>query len=258
MARLTVLGTAFAIPDDGHDNTHFVLAGKERTLLIDCASNPVVRLKKAGVALDQVSDLLLTHFHPDHVSGVALLLMDMWLLGRRKPLIVHGLSPVIERTESMLDLYGWNEWPNFFPVMFQRLPGHEHSAAFSCSEYVVFTSPVQHFVPTIGIRIEFNKSGRIFSYSCDTEPCQSVVRLAKDADVLFHEANAACDDPQRVFPGHSSTSQAGDIARQAGVKSLYLIHYPSADGAQEELIGQAQHFFSGKVALAQDFMHIDF
>ena len=63
MARLTVLGTAFAIPDDGHDNTHFVLAGKERTLLIDCASNPVVRLKKAGVALDQVSDLF-THSLP--------------------------------------------------------------------------------------------------------------------------------------------------------------------------------------------------
>lgn len=258
MARLTVLGTAFAVSDEEHDNTHFVLAGRDRTLLIDCASNPVLRLKMADVPVEQVSDLLLTHFHPDHVSGVALFLMDMWLLGRRKPLIIHGLSPVIERTESMLDLYGWNDWPNFFPLMFQRLPAHEYATAFSCTEYAVFTSPVNHFVPTVGIRIEFPKSGHILAYSCDTEPCQSVVRLAKDADVLFHEANAACDDPDRIFPGHSSAVQAGDIARQAAVKSLYLIHYPSGDVDRNELLVQARRFFPGKVDLAQDFMSLDF
>ncbi|MGZ8710174.1 MAG: MBL fold metallo-hydrolase, partial [Thermoanaerobaculia bacterium] len=35
-------------------------------VLVDCASNPVLQLKRAGVELEQITDLILTHFHPDH------------------------------------------------------------------------------------------------------------------------------------------------------------------------------------------------
>jgi metal-dependent hydrolase (beta-lactamase superfamily II) len=40
----------------------------------------MVRLSKAGVDFNRLTDLILTHFHPDHVSGVPMLLMNMWLI----------------------------------------------------------------------------------------------------------------------------------------------------------------------------------
>jgi ribonuclease Z len=89
------------------------------------------------------------------------------------------------------------------------------------------------------------------AYSCDTEPCQEVVRLAAGADVLIHESSGAT-------LGHTSAEQAGKIARQAEVGSLYLIHYPTRKIDPESLVQEAKKAFQGPVALAKDFMEIEF
>ena len=107
----------------------------------------MLRLQKAGVGFDQVTDLILTHFHPDHVSGAPLMLMDMWLLGRRTPLHVHGLSHTLERMKTLMDLYGWSSWPNFFPVVFETLPERELSKVVEGEGFRILSSPVRHLIP---------------------------------------------------------------------------------------------------------------
>jgi ribonuclease Z len=95
MAKITFLGTASAVPDRNHQNTHFVVQTESGTVLVDCVGNPIVRLREAGIDPLSITDLVLTHFHPDHVSGVPLLLMDLWLLGRKQPLDIYGLESVL-------------------------------------------------------------------------------------------------------------------------------------------------------------------
>jgi ribonuclease Z len=247
MPKLIVLGTANAIPDENHENTHLALIGEQRQVLIDCVGNPVVRLKEAGIDLNRLTDIFLTHFHPDHVAGVPSLLMSMWLLGRRDRLDIYGLQYTLDRIERLMDFYEWGHWPDFFPVTFHRLPAEPLIQALACDEFQIFTSPVSHMIPTIGLRIESRLTKRALAYSCDTEPCDAVVELAKDADVLIHEATGG-------EPGHSSASQAGGIAARAGVGSLYLIHYNPQDGSLES---RAQTEFSGPITRAQDFMTIE-
>ena len=58
--------------------------------------------------------------------------------------------------------------------------------------------------------------------------------------------------------GHSSAAQAGDIARQAEVGTLYLIHYPTGQYEQGDLAADASRRFPGPVALATDFMTLEF
>jgi ribonuclease Z len=257
VARFVVLGSAYAVPDAVHDNTHFILVGAERTLLVDCASNPVVRLSQANVPLESITDLFLTHFHPDHVSGVALLWMGMWLMGRKMPLHVYGLEHALNRTKIMMDLYGWDTWPDFFPIIFHPLDEGERIPVFRCEEFEVTASAVRHFVPTMGLRFDFPLSGKSIAYSCDTEPCPAVVDLARQADYLFHEANAESTDVAELFSGHSSAVQAGETARLAGVKTLLLIHYAANHSDPEILIHQARRVFSGEILLARDFMEIE-
>jgi len=247
MAKVIILGSSNAIPTAEHDNTHLVIVGDQRILLIDTASNPILRLDRAGVDVTRVTDLILTHFHPDHVSGVPLLLLDSWLMGRQMPLNIYGLGDTLDRTEHLMALFGWEHWPGFFPVSFFRLLPEENSPVIESPEFSVTASPVQHMVPNIGLRVQFHQSGRTLAYSSDTSPCQEVVRLASGADVLIHEATGE-------EHGHTSAAQAGEIASQAGARKLLLIHYDPEKQEPQQLVNQAKTTFPGPVELAFDFM----
>lgn len=251
MPKLIILGTSNAIPTEDHENTHMVLVGDEHAVLVDCVSNPILRLERSGVNPNGVTDLILTHFHPDHVSGVPLLLMDMWLLGRRDPLNIHGLDYTLDRLKQLMAAFDWSNWPNFFPVVFNPLPEEEMTTVMACEEWRVYASPVCHVIPTIGLRVEFLPSEKALAYSCDTEPCPQVVRLADKADVLIHESTGES-------PGHSSAAQAGQIAAQAQAKSLFLIHYNARQLETETLLAEARKTFGEEVQLARDFMELEF
>jgi ribonuclease Z len=179
------------------------------------------------------------------------LLMGLWLLGRKLPLDIYGLDYTIERMEKVMEFYDWLSWPNFFPVSFHRLDDLEMVPVMANGEFRIFASPVCHLVPTIGLRVEMSTNGKVMAYSCDTEPCEQVVRLSENADILIHECSGAT-------LGHTSAPQAGEIAREAGVKALYLIHYPTGEFNTKSLVTDAQTTFEGPVALAEDFMEIEF
>ena len=249
MAQMMVLGSANAVPDVGQENTYLLACTSERSVLIDCGNNPVPLLRKMNINLDQLSDLILTHFHPDHVASAPLLLMDMWLLGRTAPLRILGLNDVIDRMEAMMELYDWRSWPRFYPVIYERVPAEEMSLVLDYSDMRVYGSPVEHMIPTMGLRFEFPAPRRVIAYSCDTEPCQQVVRLGQDADILLHESAGASY-------GHSSPAQAAGIAVEAGARSLCLIHYPT-DSNPDDLVKEAQKVFPRRVFAARDQMDLN-
>ena len=250
MPKVIILGSSNAVPSINHENTHLVIVGEERTILIDCVSTPVVRLEQAGVNLNSITDVVITHFHPDHVAGLPLLLMDMWLMGRTTPINIYGLHHTMNKLEALMDFYGWSEWPNFYSVGFYRLPEAEMTLVFDSAEFSVRSSPVHHMIPTIGLRVESKKQNKILAYSCDTEPCEQTVGLAEGADILIHEAAGA------TF-GHSSAEQAGEIATRAEVGKLYLIHYPTGRFVQGDLVADARKTYAGEIELAADFMTIE-
>jgi ribonuclease Z len=250
MPKVIILGSSNAVPSKDHENTHMVILGRERTILVDCVSNPVVRLEQAGVDFNDLTDIIITHFHPDHVSGIPLLLMDMWLMGRTKPINIYGLHHTLDRIENLMGFYSWSEWPNFFSVGFFRLPEAELTFVMDCEDFNIRSSPVHHMIPTIGLRILSKRSDKVLAYSCDTEPCEQTVRLADGADILIHEAGGASF-------GHSSAEQAGEIATKAEVGMLYLIHYPTGRFANGDIAAEARKTYKGEVIVAKDFMTIE-
>lgn len=249
MGELLVLGSSNAVPAKGQENTHFLVRTATRSILIDCGNNPLQSLDTAGLPPDGLTDLILTHFHPDHVASAPLLMMGLWLQGRKMKLNIYGLAYTIDRFEKMMDLYEWQEWPRFYPVQFYRIPEDEKQVVISGEDVCVMSSPVKHLIPTMGLRFEFLKSGKSAAISSDTEPVDAMVRLANGVDVLFHEATGAT-------MGHSSAAQAGEIAQRAGARSLWLIHYKPGESAGS-LVAQAAKNFSGLVYLAKDLEKIE-
>lgn len=246
-ARLTFLGTASAVPNSDHHNTSLCVQYDQQTILIDCADSQIVRLEQAGISPLSLSDVVITHFHPDHVSGLPLLLMNLWLMGRKEPIHIHGLKQDMDRIEKMMALYNWHEWSGFYPVEFHRFSGKDQMELINNDQLHVCAFPVCHMIPAIGLKMEI--SGRSFCYSSDTAPCEKVIEMAIGVDILIHEATGKSD-------GHSSPEQAGHIAQKAGVKSLYLVHYP-ANTNLDNLLSLASGTFDGKIIIAEDLMTID-
>lgn len=250
MPKLVILGTSNAIPHPEHENTHLALVGDERLVLIDGPGNPQVRLAKAGLRHEDLTDLIMTHFHPDHVSGIPLLLMGMGLSKREKPLNIYANEHCMNLMKQLLEAYQWETW-HFFPVHFHLIPETDMHLLMDVDEFRIYTSPVKHFIPVVGFRIEFPKSSKIVAYSCDTAPTPSLMGLAKDVDLLIHEAAGASI-------GHSSAAQAGEIAREANAKDLCLVHYPTVDFDYKKLAAEAEEVFGKPVTMGEDLMEYEF
>lgn len=102
------------------------------------------------------------------------------------------------------------------------------------------------------------QKGKVLAILGDTRPCEAAVRLAKEADLLVHEATFAADQPQMARDYfHSTTQQAAEIAREAGVKALCLTHISSRYTKEEAkgLQAEATSVFS-PVTIAYDFLEI--
>lgn len=104
--------------------------------------------------------------------------------------------------------------------------------------------------------------GRKVVYCTDTVYCDNAVELAKDADVLIHEATFAHQDAQLAFERlHSTSTMAAQVAHLAGVKQLIMTHFspryaPGNAIVLDDLLEEARAIFP-KTKLAYDFLSYD-
>ena len=250
MPKLVILGTATNIPDEHHENTHMVLVSKQRMVLIDGPGNPYSRMKQAKLKVEDLTDIIMTHFHPDHVSGIPLLLMALGLSGRTADLTIYANAHCMKFMKQLLVDFEWENWHSFH-VNFIELPEEEMFLALEDEELQIFTSPVKHFIPALGLRVQFKESGKVLAYSGDTALTDSLYPLAHQADVLIHEAAGASEE-------HCSAGQAGTVASSAGVGKLILVHYPVGEFNYQSLVQEAGEMFNGPIEMAEDFDELDF
>ncbi len=101
------------------------------------------------------------------------------------------------------------------------------------------------------------RKGRKIVYSGDTKPTQAVIELAKDCDVLIHDAtlDQGLEEKASDF-GHSSAAQAAFVAKEAGVKVLFLTHISPRYKDGLILEDEAKKIFQNSY-LATDFLEYD-
>ncbi|MDW2642249.1 ribonuclease BN [Citrobacter sp. HN-141] len=96
------------------------------------------------------------------------------------------------------------------------------------------------------------KSVAIFG---DTGPCASAIELAKGVDVMVHETTLDSSMEEKANSrGHSSTRQAAQLARDAGVGRLIMTHVSSRYDAKgcQRLLEECRALFPA-TELAHDF-----
>lgn len=253
MAQVILLGTGAALSDATREHTYLAVTGIQETILIDCAGSPVQRLLKSGVALDQIDHVILTHHHPDHIYGVSVFLLDLWLAGRTKTLHIYGLAETLRATRAIMRAFEWQKFRGFFPIAFHSIPKRQRNALVVTPEFSISTTPTKHLLPTVAVRVEARASRRAITYSSDTEADDAVVQLARGSRLLFHEATTL----NQANGGHTSARQAGAQAKRADVKKLVLVHLPPKCDVKKWRAA-AEKSFGGPVIVGKDFARFEF
>lgn len=88
------------------------------------------------------------------------------------------------------------------------------------------------------------RPGMRFAYVFDTRPCEAGVRLARNADLLYHEATFTHDLLDRAeATGHSTAREAAEVAREAEADRLLLGHFSARYSDTSELVAEAREVF---------------
>ncbi|WP_372722596.1 MBL fold metallo-hydrolase [Immundisolibacter sp.] len=149
-------------------------------------------------------------------------------------------------------------------------PDMEPFMVWSDANVRVTATLVEHapVFPSFAFRFDSEQGSVVFSG--DTGPCQNLVRLARNADVLVHEVidaawvDALFPPPQdeatqalkhHLLSAHTSIEDAGRIAEQAGAKTLVLSHVIPHNVTDDRLRLASRHY-SGRLVPGQDLAHI--
>lgn len=219
MPTLHLLGTGAAVSDPHRTTTMLAFEDDEDSVIVDCGGDVVQRLLASGVGLDSISSLIVTHEHPDHVSGFPLFMEKIWLAGRRIPIPVFGIRQALDQARSIFSAFDTSGWAGLPEIQWNEVRYLEGASVLENDHWRIEASPGRHGVPVVGLRVLAKRSGRTIAYSCDTEPCDAITRLADGSDVLVHEATGE-------GKGHTSAVQAAEVAVRAAAGRLLLVHLP--------------------------------
>ena len=228
--ELTVLGAHGTWPGAGGATSGLLVRKEGAALWIDTGTGTMANLQR-HIDLADVSAVVISHSHPDHVTDIYAYLYARIYGPERLPKIPLIVAPeVLERahpliTDDSTDL-GLGD---AFDLVVSN-PGDEHRVG----PFRIVTAPMRHTVPTIGVRVEAD--GAVLAYSADTAPTEELDRLADQADVLVAEASWHGDRGDRP-PIHMTAREAGESAKRAGAGHLVLTHirpYMDADRSREE------------------------
>ena len=101
-----------------------------------------------------------------------------------------------------------------------------------------------------------SRPGKSIAYCTDTRPSAEGVRLARDADLLIHEATYAGDlTEEAAMYGHSTAAQAATVAREAHAGRLVITHFSSRYNGHDALLSEARSVFDQTIA-GEDLLEI--
>jgi len=243
-----LLGAGTAIPVKQHSPAGLVVIADGRRLLFDIGPGTLSRLEQAGISYDQLDQLLLTHFHPDHTLDLATLLLVFNYAPcarRTRPFPITSCTGIEDFLQRMYQLY-----PDLVPLEYELCFHPVRRDEFSIEKIRILSAPTSHTPESVAYRLEV--AGHSMVYSGDATPQGELAELADGADLLISE----CSFPTGwETEDHLNAESLGLLASRAGVKSLVVTHcYPPALAV--DLIGQIRAHYGGEVQLAIDGLHL--
>ena len=274
MIAIILLGTGSPLPDPNRAGPATLISAGDEHHLVDAGRGVLMRMAAVGVGAPNLTSVLLTHLHSDHITDLNDVITTRWIMTfEPTPLTVVG--PV--GTQTVVD----HILASLGPDIAYRIAHHEdldHPPPVAVIEVsdgpvelpgvvTVSCAPTDHkpVEPSVGFRFDHEGSGIVAAG--DTVPCDGLDRLCAGADALVHTVirkdivgAIPLQRMQDTMDYHSSPEEAARTAARAGIDTLVLTHYvpalPRGDAGDEWRALAAAHF-DGRIELGDDLHRIE-
>jgi ribonuclease BN (tRNA processing enzyme) len=264
--RVILLGTGTPNPEPEHSGPAVAVVVGPNVYIVDSGPGVVRRAVQAGIRMDQLTRVFITHLHSDHTIGLPDLIFTPAVTGREPPLEIYGPPGLRAMTRHIMA--AWSE------DMQVRLHGlepavkdayivhaHEinpgeiyHDATVRVSAFAVAHGSWKH---AYGYR--FDAGGKVIVISGDTTFTENLIAAAKGCDILVHEFysqkgwEARTPDWQRYHAAfHISAPDLGKLAARVQPKKLVLYHELPMGQPPDEVLGEIRQYFTGEVIYGKD------
>ncbi|MEM0064796.1 ribonuclease Z [Metallosphaera sp.] len=246
------------------------------SMLMDCGEGTQITMIKNSINIMRVNLIAITHLHADHVLGLPSLIQTMGMYDRKEKLYLMGPESLKEFLKVSFEHTYFRPG---FPIEF--VSTYEDKKIRVRPFKTCHVVPSQGFlveeIDSINLDVErlkregitdwrvmrelkggrevkvgertlksedylVVKRGVRLAYTGDTRPCDSVINSAKGVDLLLHDSTFE-DGIDASEYGHSTSSEAALVAREAEARRLALIHISSRYKKTDEMLKQARKIF---------------
>lgn len=271
--QVVLLGTGTPGAEPNRSGPATAIVVDDTPYIIDFGPGVVRRATAAyvngtrGLSVPNLRIAFLTHLHSDHTAGYPDLILTPWVLGRRRPLEVYGPPGLAAMSRSILEAYREDirvrvEGAELLNPVGVRVEAHEIEPGVVYEDDLVSVEAfaVPHGTWEHAFGYKFTTVDRTIVISGDTGPFDGLVEIARDADVLIHEAYGTAGFIQRSagtqrYHGtfHTSATKVGQIAAAANVGMVVLYHQLHLIGEPpEQLVAEVRAEYDGTVVYGRD------
>lgn len=279
--RIVLLGTKGGprVGESGRSNPATLLVINDVPYLIDCGYGVTKQLITAGITLDRLRYIFITHHHSDHNLEFGPLIYNTWITGLPAQIDAYGPPGLTKMAEQFFDYQKFDidvrivDEGRTDPR--KLVTTHEISkpgVVLTNNDVKVSMCVVRHPPIKDSYAYRFDAKDRSVVISGDTAYAPELGEFAKGADVLVHEVMYlpgieallkrlpnAKRLREHLMAAHTLPEDVGKIAAQAGVKTLVLTHFVPGDDAtitDEQWSADVRKHFKGQIVVGKDLMEI--
>lgn len=216
----------------GGDTTCVEIRSASDEVIIVDAGSGIRRLgnKILGEKRTDIS-MIFTHSHWDHILGFPFFKP---IYSKNNRLHLYGCKRNQGNIKMML---GRVMLPPYFPVPYELVQADlvYHSLCETTDVHGIAVTPINLSHPNMGQGYKFEENGKSFVFLTDNElshthrggrSFEDYVEFSRGADLLFHDAEYTVTEYEKLTKGwgHSTYTDALELAIQAGVKRFGLFH----------------------------------
>lgn len=281
MPRVVILGAKGgpAVRQGGAMPTSLLVEMGGLSLVIDCGLGVTRGLVEAGMDLRCLSHVVITHLHSDHVLELGPLVHTAWTTGLKTPVDIWGPAGLCDYWAGFMASLAYDSnlrvEDEGRPPLDSLVRLHVlEEGSFTIGPLVARALRVPHPPVTDTFALRLEAEGKSLCLSADTAPFAPLADLARDADLLLHEAmlpegleaiiaKTGMGEKLRAHltNSHSTADAAARIATQAGAKHLAFYHLIPADDpafTEDHWRDAIKGHWDGPFTLAHDGLAIEF
>jgi len=262
----------------GRSNPANLVVVNDTPFVIDCGMGVSRQLVAAGVPLETVKYIFISHHHSDHNLEYGNLAYNAWVTGLSTPIHSFGPKGIEAMTKTYFELNRFDietriedeGRPDLRKLLIAK-DITEDGVVLQTADVKVTAFRTPHPPITDNFAYKFETPDGVIVFSSDTNYNPKLAEFAEGADVLVHEAlylpwvdrlvtlvKNGAKLKKHLLESHTAAENVGRIADAANVKVLVMSHLvpEDPDVTDEDWRSEAAKSFKGRIVVARDLMEM--